>query len=94
MNRFLSAGITALYLIVYSAVLANNIFWSVGDQTDVIRAGVAAVLLGIIVSFTYPGDRDGAFFAVTICACINAIAMYYIVRWFTRRRARFESDKS
>jgi len=84
MKRFLPAGIAILYAIVYLIVLANNIFWSVGDQTDVVRAGLAAAPLGVIVSSTYPGDRSGAFFAVTMCACINTVALYYIVRHFTR----------
>lgn len=85
MRRFLPGGTAVLYAIGYLIVLAKNIFWSVGDQTDVVRAGLAAAPLGIIVSFNYPGDRDGAFVAVTTCAGINAVALYYIVRWFTRR---------
>jgi hypothetical protein len=44
------------YLAIYAGVLVKNIYWSVGDQTDVIRAGIAAFPIGLLLSFFYPGE--------------------------------------
>jgi hypothetical protein len=74
----------AIYAGIFLAVLIKSIVWSVGDQTDVIRAGIAAFPLGLIVSFAYPGGRNGAFAAVAVCAAINAVVIYFIVRRLVR----------
>ncbi len=72
------------YAGIFLAVLIKNIVWPVGDQTDVIRAGIAAFPLGLIASFAYPGSRSGAFLAVSVCAAINAVAIYFLARHFCR----------
>jgi len=73
------------YLGVYTAVLVNNVYWPVGDQTDVIRAGLAAFPIGLLLSFSYPGEREGAFVAVSLAAVLNAVALFYLSRWAVRR---------
>lgn len=73
-----------VYAGIFLAVLIKNIVWPVGDQTDVIRAGIAAFPLGLIVSFAYPGGRNGAFVTVSACAAINAVAIYFIARYLCR----------
>lgn len=75
------------YLAVFAAVLANNVFWPGGDQTDVIRAGLAAFPVGYILAFSYPGGRTGAFVAVTLAALLNAFVIFYASRRFVRRNS-------
>ena len=70
---------------IYAGVLVENIYWPVGDQTDVIRAGIAAFPIGLLLSFFYPGGRNGAFFVVTLAAVLNAVLIFYGSRWAIRR---------
>jgi len=72
------------YSAIFLSVLIKNTIWSVGDQTDVIHVGIAAFPLGLLLSFAYPGGRQGAFVAVSVCALINAAAIYLLVRRWTR----------
>jgi hypothetical protein len=83
MRRHIPLGAVIVYAGIFATVLIKNVVWSVGDQTDVIRAGLAAFPLGLIASFAYPGGRNGAFVAVSICAVINALAIYILARRFT-----------
>ena len=69
--------LTIAYLSIYATVLIRNVWWPVGDQTDVIRAGVAAFPVGLLLSFVYPGGRNGAFVAVSLAAVLNATAIFY-----------------
>jgi hypothetical protein len=73
-----------VYCAIFLSVLIKNVIWPVGDQTDVIHAGIAAFPLGLVVSFAYPGGREGAFVAVSVCAAINAAAIYLLARGWTR----------
>jgi hypothetical protein len=81
----LLAGIYALF---FTAVLVKNVIWSVGDQTDVIRVGLAAFPLGLITSFVYPGGREGAFVAVGVCGALNTWVIYLLSRWFMGKRQK------
>ncbi len=85
-RRHIPLLVTAAYLLVYATVLVNNTIWSVGDQTDVIRAGIAAFPLGLILSFAYPGGRTGAFVAVSACAAVNAVVIFVFARSFVSFR--------
>lgn len=78
--------LSVCYLTIFAGVLIKNVFWSVGDQTDVIRPGIAAFPIGLWLSFNYPGDRNGAFVAVSMAAILNAIVIYYLTRRFTRQK--------
>lgn len=78
--------LSGCYLAIFSGVLIKNVYWSVGDQTDVIRPGIAAFPIGLWLSFNYPGDRNGAFVAVSMAAILNAVAIYYLTRRFTRHK--------
>jgi len=73
------------YLAIYAGVLVKNIYWPVGDQTDVIRAGIAAFPTGLLLSLFYPGGRYGAFFVVTLAAILNAVLIFYASRRVIRR---------
>ena len=73
------------YLAIYAGVLVKNIYWPVGDQTDVIRAGIAAFPIGLLLSFFYPGGSYGAFFVVTLAAILNAVLIFYASRRVIRR---------
>ena len=84
LRRYLPLTAAAIYSWIFLSVLVKNVVWPVGDQTDVIRAGVAAFPLGLIASFAYPGGRNDAFVVVSACAAINAAAIYLIVRRLTR----------
>lgn len=75
------------YLAIFTGVLIKNVYWSVGDQTDVIRTGIAAFPIGLWLSFNYPGDRNGAFVAVSLAAILNTIAIYYLTRHLTRHKS-------
>lgn len=83
-RKFVPGVLTAGYLVFYLVVLLNNTIWSVGDQTDVIRTGAAAFPIGLLLSFMYPGTRDGAFAAISICAVLNAVVIYLVSRWHVR----------
>ena len=85
-RNLIPALAVVLYGLVYSAVLMKNVFWSVGDQTDVIRCGIAALPLGYVISFVYPGGRTGAFVAVTLCAALNICILYFGLRHLLRPR--------
>ena len=80
----LPAFLTIAYLSFYIAVLGRSVIWSVGDQTDVIMAGLAAFPIGFFLSFSYPGGRTGAFVAVSIAAAVNAVCIFYVTRWVVR----------
>jgi hypothetical protein len=71
---------------LYAAVLIKNLVWSAGDQTDVIRAGFAALPLGLITALTFPGGRREAFVAVSACAAINVACIFLLCRWFARKK--------
>ena len=83
-KRQLPILLALAYAAFYVAVLVKNVIYSVGDQTDVIRAGIAAFPLGWILSLKYPGGRNGAFVAVSCCALLNTLAIYYYTRSFVR----------
>ena len=85
-HRRLPGVLAASYALLFSAVLIKNVIWPVGDQTDVIRVGIAAFPLGLIMSLAYPGGRDGAFVAVAICGALNAVILYFAVTWFVDRQ--------
>jgi len=72
--------LTIAYLSIYTVVLIRNVWWPVGDQTDVIRAGIAAFPIGLLLSFVYPGERNGAFIAVSLAAVLNATLIFYVSR--------------
>ena len=74
-----------VYLVIFTAVLVRNLFWPAGDQTDVIRAGIAAFPFGLVLSFFYPGGRNGAFVAVSMMAVLNAVAIYCLSALVIRR---------
>jgi hypothetical protein len=80
--------LTALYFLFFVGVLIKNVIWSVGDQTDVIRAGAAAFPLGLIVSVGYPGGRTGALLAVAICGLINCLLVFFFSRDAVEKRSR------
>jgi hypothetical protein len=84
-HRRLPAVLAASYALLFAAVLMKNVIWPIGDQTDVIRAGIAAFPLGLIMSLSYPGGRDGAFVAVAICGALNTVILYFAIRWFADR---------
>jgi hypothetical protein len=84
LKRHLPILLSLAYAAFYVAVLVKNVIYSVGDQTDVIRAGIAALPLGWVLSLTYPGERNGAFVAVSCCALLNTIAIFYFTRSFIR----------
>jgi hypothetical protein len=95
-RRHIPLLVTAAYVLIYATVLIKNTIWSVGDQTDVIRAGIAAFPLGLILSFGYPGGRTGAFVAVSVCAAINAVVIFFLTRSFVPsvdKRVPSESDE-
>ena len=77
-----------IYLLIYSGVLMRHVFWSTGDQTDVVKAGLAAFPVGLLLSLFYPGERTGVFVAVTLAAALNAVLIFYISRWLIRRMSR------
>jgi hypothetical protein len=77
--------LTMAYLTLFASVLIKNVCWSVGDQTDVIRVGIASFPIGLILSFTYPGDRNGAFAAVSLAALLNAAIIYFVARRIIQR---------
>jgi hypothetical protein len=77
--------LTVAYLAIVAIVLVKNVIWSIGDQTDVIRVGLATFPIGLILSFVYPGGRNGAFVAVSLPALLNAAVIFYLSRWVTRR---------
>ncbi|MFZ1918436.1 MAG: hypothetical protein WAU58_12745 [Terriglobales bacterium] len=77
--------VTVSYLAFFTTILAKNVLWPAGDQTDVIRVGVASFPLGLFLSFAYPGDRSGAFVVVSLAAVLNAMVIFYLSRWIIRR---------
>ena len=79
--------LSVCYLAIFSGVLIKNVYWSVGDQTDVIRVGIASFPIGLVLSFIYPGDRNGAFVAVSLAGVLNALAIYYLARRYTRHNS-------
>jgi len=83
--RRLPLILAGVYLAIYTTVLVNNVYWPVGDQTDVIRAGFAAFPIGLWLSFSYPGERGGAFVAVSLAAVLNAVLIFFVSRWLIRR---------
>ncbi len=85
-SRRLPTIAAAIYAVFFAAVLIKNIVWSVGDQTDVIRAGFAAFPLGVIMSFAYPGGRNGAFVAVAFCGAFNTALIYFLIKAFFGKR--------
>jgi hypothetical protein len=87
LKEYLPHLLTTGYAFFYSAVLVKNVVYSVGDQTDVIRAGIAAFPLGLLLSFAYPGGRTGAFVAVSCCALLNAIAIFCYTHSLVRRNS-------
>ena len=82
--RRIPIALTTTYLLVYMIVLVRNVVWSVGDQTDVIRAGIAPFPIGLLLSFSYPGDRNGAFVAVSLAAAFNAV-IFFLSRLVIRK---------
>jgi hypothetical protein len=80
LKKHLPLLLAIAYAASYVAVLVKNVVFSVGDQTDVIRAGIAAWPLGWVLSYTYPGGRNGAFIAVSCCALLNTLAIFYYIR--------------
>jgi len=83
--RRIPAILTVAYLIIFAIVFVKNVYWPVGDQTDVIRVGIASFPIGFFLSFAYPGGRNGAFLAVSLPALLNAAAIFYVSRWMIRR---------
>lgn len=81
----LPAILTGLYVAFYLGVLIRNVYWSDGDQTDVIRTGIAAFPIGLLLSFAYPGGRTGAFVAVSMAAAGNALLIFWI-SWLLCRK--------
>jgi hypothetical protein len=77
--------LSAAYLVMYAAVLLKNVVWSVGDQTDVVRTGIAAFPLGLLISVGYPGGRAGAFMAVSVAAVLNALIILVVSQWIVGR---------
>jgi hypothetical protein len=84
LKRHLPILLALAYAAFYVAVLVKNVIYSVGDQTDVIRAGIAALPLGWVLAFTYPGGRNGAFVAVSCCALLNTIAIFFYTHSLVR----------
>lgn len=74
-----------LYLVFYFVILYKNVVYSVGDQTDSIRAGVAAFPLGLVLAFVYPGGRDETFFVISLAAIINAAIIYFVPHWYYKQ---------
>ena len=87
MKKRIPITLTIAYLLIYATVLVRNVVWSIGDQTDVIRAGFAAFPVGLFLSFAYPGERNGAFVAVSLAAVLNAVAIFYLSSWIVRRNS-------
>jgi len=77
--------LAVIYLTIFTTVLLRNVYWSIGDQTDVIYTGIAAFPLGLILSLFYPGERNGAFICVSVAAVLNAVLIFYVSRWTIRR---------
>ena len=80
--------LSVTYLAVFVGILIKNVCWPVGDQTDVIRVGIASFPIGLLLSFSYPGDRNGAFVAVSLAAILNAGAIYYLARRYVRQNSK------
>jgi hypothetical protein len=93
MRRRLPFIVAGSYAAVYLAVLLKNVIWSVGDQTDVIRTGMAAFPLGLVASLTFPGGRNGAFIAVSVCAAVNVVVLFLLTRWFASHSTMVDSKK-
>jgi hypothetical protein len=70
-------ALTVAYLSIYTTVLIQSLWWPVGDQTDVIRAGIAVFPIGLLLSFFYPEGLNDAFIAVSLAAVLNAAAIFY-----------------
>lgn len=85
-RKFVPAIVTSLYAIFFLVILSKSVFWEAGDQSDVVQAGIAAAPLGMVVSALYQGGRNAAFVAVTVCAGINAFAIYLVARRLTGTR--------
>jgi hypothetical protein len=79
--------LAVLYLTIFTTVLLRNVHGG-GDQVDVINTGIASFPLGLILSLFYPGERNGAFIAVSLAAFLNAVSIFYVSRWAIRRFSR------
>jgi hypothetical protein len=80
--------LTVTYLMIFTSVLVRYACWPIGDQTDVVKVGIASFPIGLLLSFVYPGGRTGAFAAVSLAALLNAMAIYYLTRKFIRQSPR------
>ena len=84
LKKYLPHFVAITYAAIYVGILLKNVVYSVSDQTDVIRAGIAAFPFGWVLSYVYLGDRNGAFFAVSCCAVLNTFAIFYYTRSLIR----------
>jgi len=83
---------TAGYVTLFLAVFVNNVFWPVGDDTDVIRVGLAALPASLLTAPFAVGNRNEVFALLAFAATLNTVGIYVITRFLVslwqRRKAR------
>jgi hypothetical protein len=78
-------AVSIVYLGIFAGVLVRNVWWPVWGSDRRHLNWSRCFPIGLLLSVSYPGERTGAFVAVSLAAVSNAVVIFYISRWIIRR---------